>query len=209
MINRGKNTVEHWQNKHICQYDLDKPYNFNEMYDVESYHYVAYHIISENVDSFKMRTVHEIGCAGGDFAAYLHNQLKDFKISASDFSSAAINAAKNRCHGVDFEVRDFLESPISTDYGIICAFETLEHVEEGRNYEVLDNILNHCEYAIISVPGTQDSCNGEHISHYNIDTFEKMGYNVVWKTNLSKIDMSAVGDYNEYYYMIFLIKGKL
>jgi hypothetical protein len=84
-------------------------------------------------------------------------------------------------------------------------FETIEHIAEGNNYKVLDNILEHCEYAIISTVNTEDDCGGEHISHYTFETFEEYGYNVKWKHLLDDINMPT-GKFN---YMIFLIKGKL
>ena len=37
------------------------------------------------------------------------------------------------------------------------------------------------------------------------DTFEKKGYNVLWKSNLDEINMPT----GIYHYIIFLIKGKL
>jgi hypothetical protein len=117
----------------------------------------------------------------------------------------AIEAAKTKSTGVMFEVRDIILNPISDDYGCICILETIEHIEEGTNYKILNNILEHCEYAIISTVDTEDDCFGEHISHYKIDTFEEKGYDVIWKSFLSEIQMPD----GIYHYMIFLLKGNL
>lgn len=212
-INRGANTKEHWEQKHVHEYDIDKPYDFS-IYDLESSklanHKVAADIIKANHDSVSRKSYYELGCAGGDFAAYLKTMIiPDWEVAASDFSVTGIESAKRRCPAVNFEQRDFILNPIEKDYGIIGMFEVIEHLAEGDNYMVLDNILGHCEYAIISCPSTLDDCRCEHISHYTLDTFTEKGYNVLWKSNLAKIDMSNTGDFNDYFYMIFLIKGKL
>ena len=52
---------------------------------------------------------------------------------------------------------------------------------------------------------TEDDCQGEHISHYKIDTFDKKGYEVIWKSKLSPINMPD----GIYHYIGFVIKGKL
>ena len=154
----------------------------------------------------------EIGCAGGNFLFYVKTLIApEFECIGEDFSHSAIEAANNRAglDCVNFQCVDILENPIQKDYGIICVFEVLEHIEEGQNFKILDNMLDHCEYLIISVPTTKDSCFGEHISHYNWDTFEKNNYNVLWKARLDKIDMSNIGDNGDYFHFITLIHGKL
>ena len=67
-------------------------------------------------------------------------------------------------------------------------------------YEILDNILDHCEYAIISTVDTEDDCFGEHISHYKIDTFEAVqftryrnGGHYDWHRDLQESLISANG----------------
>ena len=98
---------------------------------------------------------------------------------------------------------------MNSDFGVITCFETIEHIEEGKNYQLLDNWVKHSEYLLLSTVTTPDDCRGEHISHYNFDTFEKKGYDVVWKAKLAKIDLTNIGYNGDYHYVIFLIKGKL
>jgi len=208
---RGANTKNKWEDKHIQQYDINKPYDFSNYDNVESqgYNAVASRILKENQSIFSRKSLHELGCAGGDFSSYIKNYtLKDWEVSAEDFSEVAINAAKNRSPNVNFFVNDFLLNRITKNYGCIAMFETIEHIEEGTNYEIIDNILDHCEYAIISTVDTEDDCFGEHISHYKIDTFDNRGYNVIWKSFLGEpIAQNLPG--GPFHYIMFLIKGNL
>lgn len=213
MQNRGQNTFEHWNEKHICEYGLFVPYDFDEMNGSEvGYHKVASDIIKENKDAIKMKSMLEIGCAGGYFSSYIATLFPNWKIEGWDFSKSGIDAARQKnehIKNISFKIIDILENPVADDYGIICCFETIEHMAEGDNYKLLNQWLEHCEYFILSVPTTKDDCRGEHISHYDFDTFEKQGYQVIWKAKLGKIDMSNVGDFGEYFHFIALIKGKL
>ncbi len=205
---RGTNIKERWEQKHVEQYNLDKPFDFSryEKEDTDSYGPVAAKILKDNKEVFHRNTLHEVGCGNGDFAAYVkQNVLKDWEVSAEDFSEVAIKSAKQKCPEVNYFINDFLLNRVDKDYGCIGLFETIEHIEEGTNYEILDNILKHCEYAIVSTVDTEDDCFGEHISHYKIDTFEEKGYDVVWKSFLKEIYMPD----GIYHYMIFLIKGEL
>lgn len=214
MIERGTNTKDRWNNKHIQQYHLDEPYDFNLIKNSEqSYHKIAGDILLENKDCFNNKSMLEIGCAGGYFCAYVKSEIiPDFSIEGWDFSPSGIQSAIKRAKDMNLDIKyeeiDFILNPIENDYGIICMFETIEHVAEGKNYDILNNILEHCEYAIISTVTTPDDCFGEHISHYDFDTFENKGYNVIWKTKLTKINLSNIGYFGDYYYVIFLLKGK-
>ena len=209
-MNRGENTVEHWDKKHQLEYGANEPYDFSKMgKNPLGYDTVAVQIIQENHNEIQNKSLLEIGCAVGYFVSYLKRYvIKDWKIEGWDFSPSGINAAKEKnkdVSGLTFEQRDFLLNPVQDDYGIICCFETIEHVEEGANYRALDNWLDHCEYLILSTVDTEDDCRGEHISHYKIDTFAKKGYNVVWSSLLAPIHMPD----GVYHYFINLIKGKL
>lgn len=204
---RGTNTKKRWEDKHIQEYNIEKPYDFsNHTNGSQGYHSVAARIIKENIDGFNRKSLHEMGCAGGDFVSYLKNHvIPDWEISAEDFSKTAIDSAIIREPNVNFSQNDFLLNRINKDYGCICMFETIEHIEEGTNYKILDSMIEHSEYTIISTVDTEDDCFGEHISHYKIDTFEEKGYDVVWKSFLGEINMPD----GIYHYMIFLLNGKL
>ncbi len=213
-MTRGKNTTEYWNNKHIQEYDIYEPYDFKQLENSPtSYHKVASNIIIKNETAIKNKSMLEIGCAGGYFSSYMSKKLPHkWKINGWDFSEAGIMAARGRnryVQNLDFDVVDILETPVDNDYGIICAFETIEHIAEGENYKLLDNWLKHSEYLLLSTVTTKDDCHGEHISHYDFGSFESMGYIVRWKAKLAKIDMSATGDYGDYFYFIVLLRGKL
>lgn len=203
-INRGANTKSHWEHKHQEQYDLDKSYTYEDFGDL-SYVKIAYDILVSNKNDIQNKSILELGCADGRAIGVIKQGLPEFDCYGWDFGVNAIQAAQKNYQRVVYETRDFLLHHIDQDYGAILLFETIEHIEEGRNYEVLDNILDHCEYAIISTPDTEDDCGGEHISHYKLDTFEQKGYDVIWKSYLKEIYMPD----GVYHYMIFLIRGKL
>ena len=91
--------------KHIQQYHLDKPFDFTafENEDMSGYGVVAAKILGENEDGFYRKSLHEMGCGNGDFVAYVKQSvLKDWEISAEDFSEVAINSAKEKCPEVDY-----------------------------------------------------------------------------------------------------------
>ena len=204
---RGSNTVEYWNDKHKNEGDLDQPHDFTQIPQSPlSYHTIAGDFLKTNQNSFKRKTLLEIGCSHGYFTAYLKEQvLPNWQITGWDFGTLCIESAQVQCSAIKYECRDILLNPVNSDYGAVCIFETIEHFDEGDNYNVLDNILEHCEYAIISTVDTLDDCFGEHLSHYTMDTFDEKGYDVFWKEKLAPIQMpDAV-----YNYIFFVIKGKL
>jgi len=211
----GKNTKEYWGKKHSDQYSDGSEWDYNDIQKSPlSYHKVASDILIQNEDAVSNKSLLEIGCAAGFFTSHVKiNLLPNFDVSGWDFSSSGIEMAKLHAergsYNINYEERDFLDNPVDKNYGFICMFETIEHVAEPDNYTVVDNILDHCEYAIISTVNTKDNCGGEHISHYTINSFDECGYEVIWKSKLTPINMAAVGDYGEYYYFIVLLKGKL
>ena len=203
-MNRGSNTNDYWNKKHIQQYEVNREYDYSKMGEL-SYIKVANDLIMQNKDVFNRKTILDVGCAVGKAVNYYKMNMPEFNCFGYDFSKSAIDAARVKSPENTFEVRDILDNPIDSDFGCITILETIEHIQEGTNYEVLDNILEHCEYCILSTVDTEDDCFGEHISHYKIDTFDKKGYDVIWKSKLSEIHMPD----GIYHYIIFLIKGKL
>lgn len=204
---RGSNTPEYWNQKHHSEGGAGQPHDFSQL-DASplSYHTVAANFMAENHEAIKQKTLLELGCSFGYFTAYLKEHvISDWEISGWDFGDLAIQSAKQQCPGVNYDVRDILLNPVDKDYGVICMFETIEHLNEGDNYDALDTILEHCEYAIISTVDTTDDCFGEHVSHYTIDTFDEKGYDVYWKSKLAPIQMPD----GTYHYIFFILKGKL
>lgn len=201
---RGKNTKNHWEHKHTQQYEVNKPYNYDKL---DNLHYlqVSSDIINLNHTAIKRKTVLDVGCAVGAALNLFQLTTPQLAYTGYDFSQTAIDAANVKLPNITFECRDILENPIDKEFGIITFLETIEHIEEGTNYKILDNILNHCEYAIVTTVDTEDDCWGEHISHYKINTFDEKGYEVVWKSKLTPINMPA----GTFHYIGFLIKGNL
>lgn len=203
--NRGRNTKLHWENKHGSNmYEINRDYKYDHLNDIH-YLNVTKDIINLNSDSISRKSVLDVGCAVGAALNLFQQNIPELEYHGCDFSQSGIDAASKKLPNIKFECRDILENPIDVDYGIITFLETIEHIEEGTNYKILDNLLEHCEYAIITTVDTEDDCNGEHISHYKIDTFDKKGYDVLWKSKLTPIQMPD-GIYN---YIGFVINGKL
>jgi 2-polyprenyl-3-methyl-5-hydroxy-6-metoxy-1,4-benzoquinol methylase len=212
-IFRGNNELTHWDEKHITMYG-----HFNKNYedfvpkewdttDPGSDSGCVVAIMKQNQDSFRIKSAIDIGCAHGALAWYLKKYiLTDWDITGSDFSSVMIEENKRRSNIVNWEQRDVLLNPIEKDYGLIICNQTIEHFAPGDNYRFLDNILDHCEYAVIATVDTEDDCFGEHISFYKLETMEEKGYNVVWKSKLNKVNSPIPG---EFHTIIWLIKGKL
>jgi hypothetical protein len=89
---------------------------------------------------------------------------------------------------------------------MISCLQTIEHFQEGKNYEFINNCLDHCEYFILATVDTEDDCFGEHISFYKLETMKEKGYNVVWQSKLGKVGSPTPGDFH---CVIWLIKGNI
>ena len=156
---RGTNIKERWEQKHIQQYHLDKPFDFTayENNDMSGYGPVAAKLLEENKDAFKKTTLHELGCGNGSFSAYVKlNVLKDWEISAEDFSTVAIDTAKQKCPTVNYFTNDFLLNRVDKDYGCLAMFETIEHIEDTS---IVPTVANKCkaENVIVSFPSKKST----------------------------------------------------
>lgn len=203
-INRGSNKKDYWEMKHINQYEVNKEFDYSKMGEL-SYIKIANDIISTNKHSIRNKKILDIGCAVGKAVNYYKMNLPEFDCSGIDFSQSAIDSARLKVQNATFECKDIIENPIDENFGVITMLETIEHFQEGINYSILNNLLSHSEYVIISTVDTEDDCFGEHISHYKLNTFNEKGYNVLWKEYLDEIQMPT----GIFHYMIFLIKGDL
>jgi len=212
-IIRGNNEIHHWDEKHVNMYG-----HFGKMYetfvptdwdikDPGSDSGCDVGLLKQNHEVIKRKSLIDIGCAHGALAWYLKTYtLPDWEITGSDFSKIMIDENKRRNNTVYWEQRDVLLNPIDKDYGVIICNQTIEHFAPGDNFKFLDNVLNHCEYALIATVDTEDDCFGEHISWYKLETMEEKGYDVVWKSKLSPVNSPIPGDFHT---IIWMIKGKL
>ena len=202
-MNRGINTAEYWSNKHLAEYDLS-----SKECTENSYWKITKDILLDNNNFFKNKTLLDVGCAAGKSLYYFNKYLPDWKYTGYDFSESGINSAKinyKNYPNIELIQKDFILNPVDKDFDVITIFETIEHIEEGANYTVLDNLLEHCQWLFLSTVTTKDDCRGEHISWYDIDTFEKKGYSVKFKMYLDEIYMPD----GIYHYFINILEGKL
>jgi 2-polyprenyl-3-methyl-5-hydroxy-6-metoxy-1,4-benzoquinol methylase len=211
-IFRGNNEETHWDEKHEQSYShFGKKYedfcpeNWETYLEADQGCTVA--LVLQNHEAVTRKSMIDIGCAHGGFLWYLKTKyLPDWTFTGSDFSKKTIEENKKRSSDIIWESRDVLLDPITEDYGIISCLQTIEHFQEGKNYEFIDNCLEHCEYMILATVDTEDNCFGEHISFYKLETMRQKGYNVVWESKLGKVNSPIPGDF---YTIIWMIKGKL
>lgn len=211
-IFRGNNEETHWNKKHSQSYG-----HFGEKYEefcpkdwetyLEADQGCVIALVLQNHEAIKNKSMIDIGCAHGGMLWYLKTKhLPDWKFTGSDFSHTMIEENKKRSSDIEWEQRDVLLNPITKNYGIISCLQTIEHFEENKNYEFIDNCLQHCEYMILATVDTEDDCFGEHISFYKLETIKQKGYNVIWESKLGKVNSPISGDFHT---IIWLIKGEL
>lgn len=211
-IFRGNNEQSHWDEKHMYSYghfgetyESFCPTNWEEYTEADQGCTIA--LVKQNSDAVYRKSFLDIGCAHGGMVWYLKNNIiPEWDVFGSDFSEKMIEENKKRCQNVTWEQRDVLLNPLTNDYGIISCLQTIEHFEEGRNYQFIDNILDHCEYFILATVDTEDDCFGEHISFYKLETMKQKGYDVVWESKLGKVNSPIPGNFH---CIIWLLKGKL
>jgi len=212
-IIRGNNEIEHWDEKHTQMYGkFGQPYEEWVPTDWDNTQPLSdggceIALLKLNHESITRKSLIDIGCAHGAIPWYIKtNVLPDWNITGSDFSQLMIDENKKRCTTVNWEQRDVLLNPLTEDYGVVICNQTIEHFYPGKNWEFLDNVLEHCEYAIIATVDTEDDCFGEHISFYKLETLREMGYDVVWESKLTQVNSPIPGDF---YTIMWIIKGKL
>jgi 2-polyprenyl-3-methyl-5-hydroxy-6-metoxy-1,4-benzoquinol methylase len=211
-IFRGNNEQSHWDSKHEQSYghfgesyESFCPENWEDELEADQGCTIA--LIKENNEIVKNKSFLDIGCAHGGMLWYLKkNIIPDWEVVGSDFSIKMIEENKKRSSDVKWEQRDVLLNPIDTNYGMISCLQTIEHFQEGKNYEFINNCLDHCEYFILATVDTEDDCFGEHISFYKLETMKEKGYNVVWQSKLGKVGSPTPGDFH---CVIWLIKGNI
>ena len=211
-IFRGQNEQHHWDVKHESMYS-----HFNQNYQefcpenwetyLEADQGCTIALVLENHEVIKNKSMIDIGCAHGGLLWYLKSKhLPSWEFTGSDFSNRVIQENQKRSNDIYWEQRDVLLNPVTQNYGIISCLQTIEHFQEGKNYEFIDNCLEHCEYMVLATVDTEDDCQGEHISFYKLETLEQKGYSVVWKSKLGKVNSPIPGDFHT---IIWLLKGKL
>lgn len=95
----------------------------------------------------KKYTVCDWGCAFGDGTNILKEYLDIHKITGVDFSTTAIEYARNNFPGIDFLAADFTKELPDTKFDILFTSNTLEHFESP--WETLDAISGAARYYIV------------------------------------------------------------
>ena len=97
------------------------------------------------------RSVLDLGCGPGQFAAYLMDQIPEVEYIGIDFSAVAIEEAKKRCPAVRFLLADL--NSINTikefNFDVVLIMEVLEHVQ--NDLKILEKLPSQSN-VIASVP---------------------------------------------------------
>jgi trans-aconitate methyltransferase len=184
---RGKNTESHWEAIH-----KSTSKEWNDMSDQDRDARIErdsnYMRVFKSLEFEDVESVVEIGAALGEHLAYFARKLPDMRFKAIDFTQASFDhAQKYNLPNYSFEKRDFLNNFIDENHDVIILIETLEHIEQGTNYKIVDELLKKCKILYITVPNTQDDCNGEHISHYTLSSFDR--YDVETKEPIDNVHL--------------------
>tara|TARA_Y100000389_G_C17375450_1_gene471384 strand:- start:456 stop:1112 length:657 start_codon:yes stop_codon:yes gene_type:complete len=213
LLYRGNNEEHHWDEKHESSYgQFGKKYedivyeNWENLWRVAD-QACTIALVLENNEVIDNKSMIDIGCAHGGLLWYLKTKhLPEWEFTGCDFSGKVIDENKKRSDQITWEQRDVLLNPIDKNYGVISCLQTIEHFNEGTNYEFIDNCLEHCEYLILGTVDTEDDCFGEHISFYKLETMRQKGYEIAWEAKLEKVNSPIPGDFHT---IIWMIKGKL
>jgi 2-polyprenyl-3-methyl-5-hydroxy-6-metoxy-1,4-benzoquinol methylase len=114
----------------------------------DSWYYVHWTQIIKYLRGFNQPKILEIGCGTGQLAHYLNDEGY-LNYSGFDFSSKAIEIAKERVDLNFFLGNALDEASFKVDYDLIICTEVLEHIE--NDIIVLQNIINGKDI-IFSVP---------------------------------------------------------
>ncbi len=178
ITNRGTNTKEHWEESHIkfiSDWNGVKPEELEEYIKKYWYHYDW---VMNLIDLYKVKLTNnnilDVGCAPNRCLAFYAQKYPDLNFCGIDFTDrikefAALHAD---IPNLSFLQMDFLEEEIPGTYGAIMILEVLEHIENGNNFKLVDELLSKCRYLFISVPVDDSSNDGEHISAYTIRSFD-------------------------------------
>ncbi len=157
--------------------------------EIEEENYEALKKILDSGGKFSML---DIGCGEGAGCNLLKEKFEEAEITGSDFSSHAINSAKNRYPHVNFFVLDITKDQIPKKYDYITIVETLEHITDP--FPVVDKCLRNVNKSlIISVPYTPDLPPGKikeggvHVYSFNKESFND------YKADIKLIDVLHEG----------------
>lgn len=125
-------------------------------------YYPFWSVIADRIQCLNTKSVLEIGCGGGQFAALIRDKGIT-KYLGFDFSPSLIALAKKACPDFNFVIADALKTDLfyTYDYDTVVTTEFLEHIE--RDLEVIEKIRKgtHFYGSVPNFPWIS------HVRHFN------------------------------------------
>ena len=123
--------------------------------------------ISEDIEDGKM-TICDAGCAQGEGTKIWSEQFPNNHVMGFDFSSSAINCAKEKYIECDFEVMNIKE--VTKSYDVIFSSNVLEHFY--NSYKLIEKLVLHSDkYCILLLPFREYYTISEHSSYFDFQSF--------------------------------------
>jgi 2-polyprenyl-3-methyl-5-hydroxy-6-metoxy-1,4-benzoquinol methylase len=125
--------------------------------DVQNYgpfHRHLRRLIKKMIRPLKFQSILDIGCGQGSLLAELRLEFPHIKTSGVDVSASAVELARRRVPGGDFQVLDIATASLSVKYDLAVCSEVLEHVPD--DVTAIQNLRKMTkEYLLVSTPQGQ------------------------------------------------------
>lgn len=160
--------------------------------------------ISEDIEDGKM-TICDAGCAQGEGTKIWSEQFPNNQTVGIDFSSNAINCAKEKYSECKFQVENIKE--LSESFDVIFSSNVLEHFYNSS--KMIEHLVLHSDkYCILLLPFREYYTVSEHFSYFDFQSFPlKIGE----KYELCYFKpMTMVGEQEKYWFgeQILVVYGK-
>ena len=97
------------------------------------------------------RTVLDVGCGTGELVQALHERFPQAAITATDLSSAVIEADRKRLPYAEFRAGDIAVAPLAGTWELIVCSEVIEHIKDYPR--ALQHLRAMCSgHLIVTVP---------------------------------------------------------
>lgn len=149
-------------------------------------------------------TIRDVGCALGAGTACLAAAFPACTVEGIDFSSAAVEKARQLHPECRFEVGDILALTETKD--VIFCSNTLEHLAEpARAFDRLGRAAE--KYLIVLVPYRDKSDLAEHVTHFQKSDIPLCAGGLLLST-VSELDCSSMGDPHWIGYQLLLVYAR-
>jgi len=149
----------------------------------------------------------DIGCGTGYGLEYIQDQKPNAALSGCDYSGYAIQKATEQYPNIIFFEHDISKDELIRSYDYILLLETLEHLDDPIS--VIEKLLKHCKYLIISVPYKENNNYNLHVyQNFTKDSFKLFNiidYKVLFK-KVTKVTEDSDKDKCSLY---IKLKGKI